>query len=57
MLSVLVGAVVVAEEVLATVQKSELVSTGDKDIVGCHPWHEGAGVGCYHGGNRHRGLS
>lgn len=34
------GEVVVAEEVLGMVGRGKVVSTGDKAVVGCHPWHE-----------------
>lgn len=44
MLSVLVGAVVVAEEVLGMVGRSELVSTGHKEVAGHEP---GGGVGSW----------
>lgn len=34
------GEVVVAEEVLGMVGRGKVMSTGDKAVVGCHPWHE-----------------
>lgn len=30
----------VAEEVLGMVGRGKVLSTGDKAVVGCHPWHE-----------------